>query len=492
MWKRLRPYLWLALLLLVVFLIIWSVQTRQSPAQREATATPATQQVTPQPTNTQPAASPVTTTAAATSAAEPRGAPKRLRAYFLDVGQGDSILLLGPDFTILIDAGRHDRKDVVPYLEEIGVQSIDLLIGTHPHADHIGQFPEVLKRFPVKEVWMSGDTNTTRTFEDAIDAIADSGAAYHEPRAGEKYDIGSAHILVLNPDELTGEFNEGSVSIRIVFGDIAFIFTGDAEEPTEEAILAHGYDLSAQILKLGHHGSDTSSSAPFLQAVHPQVAIWSAATDNTYGHPSPVVLERLEQMGVATYGTAISSTITIVTDGKSFQVGDSTLIDLAPPPTPTPSVTPAAITTVNQNAIVRAGPGATFDVVDNLDAGTPVTPIARNQRGTWIYIQMAEGEQGWIEISLLEGIDAATLPVRAANQQPVATAAPACANGQVDINSASLEQLQEITQIGPARARQIIRLRPFTSIEDMVRIDGISESAVAIIKAQGIACVELE
>jgi competence protein ComEC len=102
------------------------------------------------------------------------------------VGQGDSTLLAGPDFTILIDAGRHDRNDVVPHLEQIGISAIDLLVGTYPHADHIGQFPQVLQRFPVTEVWMSGDSHTSLTFERALDAILASGAAYHEPRAHER------------------------------------------------------------------------------------------------------------------------------------------------------------------------------------------------------------------------------------------------------------------------------------------------------------------
>lgn len=329
-----------------------------------------------------------------------------LRAYFLDVGQGDSILLAGPDFTILIDAGRHDHDEVLPLLEEIGVERIDLLVGTHPHADHIGQFPEVLARFPVSEVWMSGDSNLTLTFERALDAVADSGAAYHEPRLGEVYQIGSARIEVLNPAELTGEPNEGSVSLRLIYGDVAFMFTGDAEEATEEAIIASGRDLRAQILKLGHHGSNTSSSLPFLQAVDPELAIWSAGIDNTYGHPSPETLTRLEELGVPVLGTAIDSTIVVVTDGERFEVEDF---------------------------------GPINDIVP-----TPPTPIA----------------------------------------------VAGCLPGQININTASLAKLQEIEQIGPTRARELVNLRPFHSIEDLDRVPGIGASAIARIKAQGLACVE--
>ena len=475
----------LVLLLAVVFLVRLAGKPQATPPPA-STATPILVQATPtrqgatsRATNTLPAgitpAAPFTTT-------------RLLKAYFLDIGQGDSILLKGPDFTILIDAGRHDHNDVVPYLEEIGIESLDLLIGTHPHADHIGQFPQVLARYPVKEVWMSGDLNTTKTFEDAIDAVADSGAAYHEPRAGEVYQIGSARIEVLNPDQLTGDVNEGSVSVRILFGKIAFMFTGDAEEPTENAILARGDELKSQILKLGHHGSDTSSSPAFLEAVQPELAIWSAGIDNTYGHPKAEVIDRLKEMGVTLLGTAINSTIIVTTDGNRYGVESLRPGAVALPPTPTVEPTPTSAIAISRNATLRAGPGTEFDVVEQLDAGTLVTPLGRNDIGNWIFAEAPSGSHGWIYRSLLPKVVRANLPVWA-------TPAPTpmslgCKAGQVDINRASLTALQEITQVGPARAREIIQLRPFASVDDLLRVDGIGEGTLALIKAQDLACVE--
>jgi competence protein ComEC len=243
-----------------------------------------------------------------------------LIAHYFDVGQGDATLLAGPDFTILIDAGRHDRSDVVPHLVTAGVQAIDLLVGTHPHADHIGQFPAVLGKFPVTEVWMSGNTHTTLTFERAIDAILASGAAYHEPRAGEVYQIGSARVEVVNPESLTGNLHQGSVSLRIIFGEVAFLFTGDAEAPTETAMIARGHPLHAQILQLGHHGSGTSSTLAFLQAVNPEVAIYSAGRNNSYGHPHDEVIDRLQSLGIAIYGTDVNGTIRVISDGATYRV----------------------------------------------------------------------------------------------------------------------------------------------------------------------------
>jgi beta-lactamase superfamily II metal-dependent hydrolase len=337
--------------------------------------------------------------------------------YVLDVGQADSILLMGPDFTILIDAGKRERGVVVSYLREIGVESIDLLVGTHPHADHIGQFAEVLQTFPVSEVWMSGDTNTTATFEAAIDAIAESGAGYHEPRAGEVFQLGSARIEVLNPTHLTGEANEGSVMFRLIFGDVAFMFTGDAEAPTEREVIDSGRDLRAQILKLGHHGSDTSSTLAFLLAVEPKLALWSAGLDNTYGHPSPKTLDNLAMLGVRTLGTMDEGTIVVSTDGTSYEVLDYE--------------------------------GEDFE---KTLAGTPEAT-----------------------------------PTRTPTPRP---ATSGCAPGQVNINTATEEELEEITQIGPARAALMIELRPFTSVDDMVRVSGITETALGKIKEQGLACVE--
>jgi competence protein ComEC len=252
---------------------------------------------------------------------EVRGAAEgELVVYFLDVDQGDATLLAGPDFTILIDAGRHDRSDVAPQLHRAGVQAIDLLVGTHPHADHIGQFPAVLDQFTVAEVWLSGDTHTTRTFERAIDAILASGAAYHEPRAGEIYEIGSARVEVVNPDRLTGDFHEGAIALRIVFGEVAFLFTGDAEAPTEAAMIARRRPLRAEVLQLGHHGSRTSSSLPFLHAVNPEVAVYSAGRGNAYGHPHAEVLQRLERLGIPVYGTDVHGTVRVITDGVTFWV----------------------------------------------------------------------------------------------------------------------------------------------------------------------------
>lgn len=243
-----------------------------------------------------------------------------LTVYFFDVDQGDAILFQADDFTLLVDAGRHDRSDVVPYLRSVGVKSIDLFVGTHPHSDHIGQCDQVMQTFSVGEVWLSGDVHTTRTFERCIDAILASDAGYHEPRAGETFEFGSVRIEILHPSEVTGDFNNGSISMRVIYGDVIFMLTGDAEADGELAVLNRNVPLHAHIMKLGHHGSRTSSTAPFLAAVSPEIAIYSAGVDNSYGHPHPEVVQRIAALGIPLYGTDTHGTIRIVTDGKEYRV----------------------------------------------------------------------------------------------------------------------------------------------------------------------------
>lgn len=243
-----------------------------------------------------------------------------LTAHFIDAGQGDATLLEGPDFTILIDAGRHDNDRVIRYLKSTSIQHIDLLIGTHPHADHIGQFPQILAAYDVHEVWMSGDLHTSQTFERALDAILESDANYLEPKAGESHAVGSAMVDVVHPDYLNGDFNHGSVVVRITFADIAFLLMGDAELQAENEIINREYPVKADILKIGHHGSRTSSSARFLEEVDPDIAIYSAGNENPYGHPHPEVIERLDSLKITAYGTDIHGTIVIGSDGHTYSI----------------------------------------------------------------------------------------------------------------------------------------------------------------------------
>ncbi len=221
---------------------------------------------------------------------------------------------------MLIDTGRHDSDAIFNHLEEHGVETIDLLILTHPHSDHIGNADLIVQQYEPAEVWMDGNEATSQTFERLIDALLEADAEYVEPRAGEAYDYGSIQLDIIHPAELTGNLNNDSLSLIVTYGEVSFLFTGDAEERSEQTMTELGIDLQVDIYQVGHHGSSTSNSEIFLDAIQPQVAIYSAGENNSYGHPHVEVLERLEQRNIEVFGTEQHGTVTLVTDGEWFEL----------------------------------------------------------------------------------------------------------------------------------------------------------------------------
>jgi competence protein ComEC len=248
--------------------------------------------------------------------------PDGLAVRFLDVGQGDATLLTAPGATMLIDTGRHDRDDLVPLLRAAGVSALDVVAVTHPHADHLGQFDRVLDALDVAEVWWPGTTHSTRTFERALDALERSDAAYEEPRAGDRTTVGPLQVEVLHPETLSGgDLHADMLVLRVVYGEVSFLFTGDAERDVEEALVRRlGPSLASTVYQVGHHGSATSTTPPLLAAVSPAIAVYSAGAGNAYGHPHREVVSRLLDAGVDLYGTDVHGTITITTDGADVEV----------------------------------------------------------------------------------------------------------------------------------------------------------------------------
>ncbi|MBO1005444.1 MBL fold metallo-hydrolase [Pseudogracilibacillus auburnensis] len=323
----------------------------------------------------------------------------QLTVHYIDVGQGDATLFQYVDenteYTILYDTGDWQGNEVVPYLQKENVHFIDVIIISHPHADHIGQLENVMKNFDVGEVWMSGNSTNTKLFQSAMEAVLESDANYEEPTAGDIFDIGSLELVVLHPESLTGGLNEDSLSIRFTYGEVSFLFTGDAYKKQERQIIQRTDDIQADFLQLGHHGSKTSSDPEFIEAVQPKYAIYSAGAGNSYGHPNEEVVDLFAEKEIPLYGTDMHGTIMVKTDGVKSTI--ETEID------------------------------AKEDKKPNDDC--------------------------------------------------------------IDINRATKQELVKIVHIGETRAEEIIQLRPFHSIDDLMRINGISSARLKDIKAEEKACI---
>jgi len=255
---------------------------------------------------------------------------KELVVTFLDVGQADAALIQVPNGTnILIDAGNNeDGKFLTSYLKNKGIEKIHILIGTHPHEDHIGGMDNVIEEFAIGQVIMPKVTHTTKTFEDVLVAIEKKGLKIKEGKAGVKLELGEmaaglppiAAEIIAPQSRQYEDLNNYSVVLRLVYGSQAFLFTGDAEELSEKEMLAAQTDLQAQVLKVGHHGSNSSTTQEFLAKVKPEYAIISVGKDNDYGHPKEAVLKRLTKAGAAIYRTDELGTIKVITDGTVLKI----------------------------------------------------------------------------------------------------------------------------------------------------------------------------
>lgn len=243
---------------------------------------------------------------------------------YIDVGQGDATLIqyIGKKqrYTILYDTGDWLGNEVVPFLKAKKIDFIDLVMISHPHADHIGQLEKVMETFDVGEVWMSGNSANSEVFQKALQAVLDSDANYDEPKAGSIYDIGPLTITILHPETLTGNLNEDSLSFHLAYENVSFIFTGDAGKKEERYMLQGGLPIEADYIQLGHHGSNTSSDNDFIEAVNPSAAIYSAGKDNAYGHPHKEVVSMFEKKGIPIYGTDKVGTITVTTNGQDSKI----------------------------------------------------------------------------------------------------------------------------------------------------------------------------
>ena len=245
-----------------------------------------------------------------------------LTVHFIDVGQADSILINTGSAAMLIDAGNNaDAGDVVNYIKEQGIKTLDYIIGTHPHEHHIGGMDVVVNSFDIGKVILPKVQSNTKTFEDLLNAISNKGLKITSPVPGTKYSLGEAEFIILAPNGSDYEdINNYSVVVKLQFGNTSFLLMGDAGVQSEGEMLSKGFDLKADLLKVGHHGSHYSTSIDFLKAVSPQFAVISVGKDNPYGHPAPETIKKISDAGIQLYRTDESGTIIATSDGNIIKI----------------------------------------------------------------------------------------------------------------------------------------------------------------------------
>ena len=244
----------------------------------------------------------------------------QLKVHFIDVGQADSILIQQGNNSMLIDAGNNgDSETVKNYLSNQGITKLDYVIGTHPHENHIGGLDYVINSFEIGNIYMPKVTSTTKTFTDVIDSIKAKGMKITTPVPGDSFKLGEADCKILAPNSASyDDLNNFSIVIKVTFGNNTFMFDGDAESISETEMLNKGFDVKADVLKVGHHGSNSSTSAEFLKKVSPKYAVISVGKDNDYGHPNKETMERLKDSGIVVYRTDECGTIICTSDGNNI------------------------------------------------------------------------------------------------------------------------------------------------------------------------------
>lgn len=248
---------------------------------------------------------------------------EKMYVSFIDVGQGNCTLVTCGDSAILVDSGETGAaQDVISYIKNRNIDKLDCVIATHPHSDHIGGMAQILTEFEIKDVIMPEIPDdiipTTKTYEKFLNAVAENAENVIAAEAGMTYSYGEMKLEIFAPLRDYDNLNDMSVVSRISYGETSVMFTGDATEAVEKDLLKKNVDYSADLLNVGHHGSKTSSSEKWLNAVSPKYAVICCGAGNDYGHPHSVVTNRLEKLGVEYYRTDIDGTVSFASDSRVF------------------------------------------------------------------------------------------------------------------------------------------------------------------------------
>lgn len=287
------------------------------PGTVPPTTPPATQAPTTPPATQTPTTPPATQTPT-TPPADSIPSGSSFAVHFIDVGQADAALVLCDGKAMLIDGGNApDSNLIYTYLKKQGITHLDYIIGTHAHEDHIGGIPGALQVATVDTVYCSNTSYSTKAFKNFVSAVQAKGKSITVPTVGTTFNLGSAVCTILAVNTDSKDLNNTSIVMRIVYGETSFLFTGDAEDVVERALLDKGVALKSDVLKVGHHGSNSSTTYRFLREVMPEYAVICVGTDNDYGHPTENTLSRLRDADVKTFRTDKQGDIICVSDGNT-------------------------------------------------------------------------------------------------------------------------------------------------------------------------------
>lgn len=252
----------------------------------------------------------------------------QVKVSFIDVGQGDSILIQTDDCNVLIDAGERGNSDIIEqYLTQNDVQVLNYVIGTHPHSDHIGSMPNIIDDCDVEKIILptinDDDIPTTKIYENLLNSIANKGLKITSANVGNTYDLGNATLEIIAPNSKDySDLNDYSVVAILTHGDKKFLFTGDASKTSEKEMLENNLLEDVDVLKVGHHGSNTASSKEFIETIQPEYAVISCGEGNKYNHPNEETLDTLQEVipNIEIYRTDLDGTIEMVSNGTEISI----------------------------------------------------------------------------------------------------------------------------------------------------------------------------